>query len=60
MVGTYLEEVREVDEHVVPRLFLPAGDVYTHGDNVHAPPATRELVLERECVQARGGHRDYV
>jgi hypothetical protein len=58
-VETYLQKIGEVDQHVVPRLFLPAGDVYADGDDVHASPPTSELVFEGKRVQTRSSQGDY-
>lgn len=49
---TYLEQVGEVDQHVVPCLLLSAGDVYADGYDVHAFPTAGELVFEGEGVEA--------
>ena len=46
----HLEEVREVNEHVIARLFLPARDVETNCHDVEAFTPLRELVFHRESV----------
>lgn len=50
--GAYLEQVREVDKHVVASLLLSACDVEADGDDVHALPTLGELVLDGEGIQA--------
>lgn len=47
----YLEQVGEVDKHVVPRLLLAACDVEADGDDVHALPTLGKLVLDGEGIQ---------
>ena len=54
----YLEEIREVDEHVVPRLLLSASNIEADGDDVHALATLCELVLNGKRVQACSGERD--
>jgi hypothetical protein len=56
----HLEEVREIDEHIVARLLLPACNIETDSDNVEALPPFRKLVLHGESVQSRCRKRDNV
>jgi hypothetical protein len=56
----HLEEVREIDEHIVTRLLLSACDIETDSDDVEALPPFRKLVLHCESVQSRCRKRDNV
>jgi hypothetical protein len=56
----HLEEVREIDEHIVTCLLLPACNIETDSDNVEAFPPFRKLVLHCESVQSRCRKRDNV
>lgn len=40
-----LEEVGEIDEHIVARLLLSAGYIETHSDDVHILSPRREAML---------------
>ena len=51
----HLEQVGKVDEHVVPRFFLPARDVETDSDDVEALAALCKSMLDREGVEPRRG-----
>jgi hypothetical protein len=46
----HLEEIREINEHVIARLFLPAGNVETDGHDIEAFAAFRKLVFYCESV----------
>jgi len=46
----YLEKVREIDEHVITRLLLPACNVETDSNDVEAFPPFRKFVLHCKCV----------
>jgi hypothetical protein len=46
----YLEKVREIDEHVITRLFLSACNVETDSNDVEAFPPFRKFVLHRKRV----------
>jgi hypothetical protein len=56
----YLEEVGEIDEHIVARLFLSTRDVETDRYDVEAFAPFSEFVFYREGVQTRCGERDNV
>jgi hypothetical protein len=56
----HLEEVREINEHVVPCLFLPTRNVETDRHDVETLAAFRKLVFYREGVQSRCCERNNV
>lgn len=56
----HLEEVREINEHIVTRLLLPTCYIEADSDDVEALPPFRKLVLHCESVQSRCRKRDYV
>lgn len=56
----HLEEVREIDEHIVTRLFLPACNIETDSNDVEALPPFRKLMLHGESVQSRCRKRNNV
>jgi hypothetical protein len=58
--SVHLEEVREINEHVITCLFLPARNVETDRDDVETLAAFRKLVFYREGVQSRCCERDNV
>lgn len=49
---TYLQQIREVDEHIVPGLFLSASDIDADRDDMHAASTAREFVFEGKRVQS--------
>ncbi len=52
----YLQEIREIDEHVLPCFLLTTRYVYTDGDDVQILPSLGEFVLDGKSVHAnRGG-----
>ncbi len=56
----YLEEVGEIDEHIVASFFLSTRDVETDCYYVETFAPFRELVFYREGVQTRRGEGDDV
>jgi hypothetical protein len=46
----HLEEIGEIDEHVIARLFLPARNVETDGHDIEAFAAFGKLVFYCESV----------
>ena len=56
----YLEEVGEIDEHIVARLLLSTRDVEADCYYVEAFAPFREFVFYGKCVQPRCGEGDDV
>jgi hypothetical protein len=56
----HLEEVREIDKHIVTRLLLSTCNIETDSDDVEALPPFRKLVLHCESVQSRCRKRDNI
>jgi hypothetical protein len=56
----YLEEIGEVDEHVIPCLLLAARDIETDGNNIEGFATFREFVLDREGVHPCGSQADNI
>jgi hypothetical protein len=48
---TYLQKVREINEHIVPSFFLSAGNVNADCDDVDAFATFGKLVLDGKGVQ---------
>ena len=52
---TYLKQVGEVDEHIVPRLLLSTRDVNANSYDVHTSSSPSKLMLQSEGIETGGG-----
>ena len=55
---SHLKEIRKINQHIIPRLFLSTGHVKADGYNIEAFSSLGEFVFNSERVQPGCGQAD--